>query len=246
VALALALALALEDPLIPTGAPVRAGVHRVADALAAGGARVERHSPLPPDLTEAPTLCTQLLLSSSVVRFPLETAEAYAQLRPHAAGLRADDRSLDAARLRGMVFSHRDWIEANSRRGWRELFAEFDVVVCPITPTPAGAGAAVLGRGGEEVALGPRDLEHRLLDEVVATLEVDAVLVEVDQVHEVRRGAIRALAPQPVAHDLRGLNVVGHRRARGLRGEALGEFPGLGGRVLEGTLAGSLVEGDQL
>jgi amidase len=44
--------------------------------------------------------------------------------------------------LRGMVFSHRDWIEANSRRelhrhGWRQLFAEFDAVVCPITPTPA-------------------------------------------------------------------------------------------------------------
>lgn len=41
-----------------------------------------------------------------------------------------------------MVFSHRDWLEANNRReihrhGWRRLFAEFDAVVCPITPTPA-------------------------------------------------------------------------------------------------------------
>jgi amidase len=41
-----------------------------------------------------------------------------------------------------MVFGHRDWIEANNRRelhrhGWRQLFAEFDAVVCPITPTPA-------------------------------------------------------------------------------------------------------------
>ncbi|MFD9465542.1 amidase [Streptomyces sp. NPDC060027] len=126
-------------PLIPTGSAVRAGVNRVAEALVDEGARVERHSPLLPDLTEAAMIYTQLLFSSSVARFPVEE---YERLRTRAAGLSADDRSLDAARLRGMVFSHRDWIEANSRRevhrhGWRRLFAEFDAVVCPITPTPA-------------------------------------------------------------------------------------------------------------
>ncbi|MEU8132493.1 amidase [Streptodolium elevatio] len=128
-----------EHPLIPTGAAVRAGVNRVADALADGGAHVERHSPLLPDLAESGTLYTQLLFSGSVARFPVE---AYEQLRTRAAGLSADDRSLDAARLRGMVLTHRDWIAVNTRRelhrhGWRELFAEFDAVVCPITPTPA-------------------------------------------------------------------------------------------------------------
>ncbi|MEU5540358.1 amidase [Streptomyces sp. NPDC020362] len=128
-----------EHPLIPTGSAVRAGVNRVADALVDGGARVERHSPLLPDLTEAAMLYTHLLFSSLVARFPVE---AYEQLRTRAAGLGADDQSLDAARLRGMVLSHRDWIEANGRRelhrhGWRQLFAEFDAVACPITPTPA-------------------------------------------------------------------------------------------------------------
>jgi Asp-tRNA(Asn)/Glu-tRNA(Gln) amidotransferase A subunit family amidase len=49
---------------------------------------------------------------------------------------------LDAAGLRAMVCSHRDWIEANDHReqhrhDWRRFFAEFDAVVCPITPTPA-------------------------------------------------------------------------------------------------------------
>jgi amidase len=128
-----------EHPLIPTGSAVRAGVNRVAEALVASGARVERHSPLLPDLSEAAMLYTQLLFSGSVARFPVE---AYEQLRTRAAGLSADDQSLDAARLRAMVFSHRDWMEANSRRelhrhGWRQFFAEFDAVVCPITPTPA-------------------------------------------------------------------------------------------------------------
>ncbi|WP_406150962.1 amidase [Streptomyces sp. NBC_01012] len=128
-----------SHPLIPTGAAVRAGVNRVADALDDGGARVVRHSALLPDLAEAGLLYTELMFSGSTARFPVE---AYEQLRTRAAGLSAQDRSLSAARLRGMVFSHRDWMEANNRRelhrqGWRRLFAEFDAVVCPITPTPA-------------------------------------------------------------------------------------------------------------
>ncbi|GAA3545548.1 amidase [Nonomuraea rosea] len=128
-----------EHPLLPTGSAVRAGVNRVAAALADGGARVERHSPLLPDLAEAARLYMQLLISGSVARFPIESLE---QLRTRVAGLSADDQSLDSVRLRGMVFSHRDWMEANNRRevhrhGWRRLFAEFDAVVCPITPTPA-------------------------------------------------------------------------------------------------------------
>ncbi len=128
-----------EHPLIATGSAVRAGVHRVADALADGGARVARHSPLLPDLAEGATLYMQLLISGSIARFPLDSDE---QLRARVAGLSPDDESLDAVRLRALLFSHRDWLEANHRRevhrhGWRQLFAEFDVVVCPITPTPA-------------------------------------------------------------------------------------------------------------
>lgn len=125
-----------EHPLLPTGAAVRAGVHRVAAALADGGARVERHSPLLPDLTEAATLSMQLLISGSVARFPTGSYEQ------RVAGLSADDRSLEATRLRAMAFSHRDWMEADRRRElhrhlWRRLFTAFDAVVCPITPTPA-------------------------------------------------------------------------------------------------------------
>ncbi|MFJ9307495.1 amidase [Streptomyces cyaneofuscatus] len=128
-----------EHPLLPTGAAVRAGVGRVADALVGGGVRVERGSPLLPDLAEAGLIYMQLLASGSSAGFP---QARYEELRSRAAGLAEHDRSLDAARLRGTVLSHRDWIEVNNRReahrhGWRGLFAEFDAVVCPITPTPA-------------------------------------------------------------------------------------------------------------
>lgn len=128
-----------EHPFIPTGSAVREGVNRVATALADGGARVDRHSPLLPDLTEAATLYMRLLVSGSVARFPVESLD---QLRTRVAGLSAHDQGLDSVRLRAMVCSHHDWVEANTRRevhrhGWRQLFAEFDAVVCPITPTPA-------------------------------------------------------------------------------------------------------------
>jgi amidase len=132
--------LIIEDhPLIATGSAVRAGVNRVAEALVDEGARVERRSPLLPDPTEAATLYMLLMLSNAATSL---SVDVYAQLRTRAAALSAHDRSLDAARLRGMVLSHRDWVEANNRRelhrqGWRQLFAEFDAVVCPITPTPA-------------------------------------------------------------------------------------------------------------
>ncbi|MET8797221.1 amidase [Nocardia sp. NPDC004568] len=132
--------LVLEDhPLIPTGSAVRAGVNRVAEALVDEGAHVERRSPLLPDPTEAATIYMLLMMSNAAASLP---AEVYEQLRTRAAALNTDDRSLDAARLRGMVLGHRDWVEANNRRelhrhGWRRLFAEFDAVVCPITPTPA-------------------------------------------------------------------------------------------------------------
>jgi amidase len=41
-----------------------------------------------------------------------------------------------------MLLSHRDWLIADGRRelhrhAWRAFFADFDVVVAPITPTPA-------------------------------------------------------------------------------------------------------------
>ncbi|MGH3588370.1 MAG: amidase family protein, partial [Pseudonocardia sp.] len=124
---------------LPTGSAVRAGVRRVADALVAGGARVERHSPLLPDPAEAATIYTQLMFSGASARFPVDS---YEQLRTAVAALSPDDQGLAANRLRAMVFTHRDWKLANARRelhrhAWRQFFAEFDAVLCPITPTPA-------------------------------------------------------------------------------------------------------------
>ncbi len=128
-----------EHPLIATGSAVRAGLNRVADALGTAGVRVEWHSPLLPDLIAAATLYVELLTSHAAAGYPVQR---YEQLQIDAASMNADERGYATAWLRGPVFSHRDWVGANNRRElhrhlWRQFFARFDAIVCPITPTPA-------------------------------------------------------------------------------------------------------------
>jgi amidase len=127
------------DPLLPTASSVRTAIGRFADNLSAAGAKVERESPLLPDLADAARTYMRLLMSFMGAQEP---PEAYEKARADAARLDADDRSLGAERRRGAVLSHRDWIAADGRRAvlrqrWRELYDEFDVVVYPVTPTPA-------------------------------------------------------------------------------------------------------------
>jgi amidase len=127
------------DPSIPTSSSVRTAIGQLADRIARSGAKVARQSPLLPDQTESARLYMRLLMSSLSASFP---AEAYESMRAAAANLDAADLSLPAERTRGSAMSHRDWLIADGarvqlRQRWRELFAEFDVVLCPVMPTPA-------------------------------------------------------------------------------------------------------------
>jgi amidase len=126
-------------PSIPTASSVRAAIDRFAENLSGAGATVRRETPLLPDLAEAARLYLRMLMSVLGANFP---PEIYERSRTEAAGLDAGDRSLAAERSRGTVLSHREWIHADGERAllrqrWQDLFAEFDVVVCPVMPTPA-------------------------------------------------------------------------------------------------------------
>jgi amidase len=126
-------------PLLPTGNAVRAAIARLADNLARAGAQVARSSPLVPDLALLGRTYQTLLTGFLGADMPIEF---YDRMRQIAAGIPKDDNGLDAVGARGWVLSHRDWIWADRVRAglaerWRVLFREFDVVVCPIMPTPA-------------------------------------------------------------------------------------------------------------
>jgi amidase len=126
-------------PLVPTGTAVRTALDRLSERLVRAGVKVAHTSPLLPDLANSARLYMRLLWSGQGANYPLGL---YDETRHAAEALAPDDRSLAAERVRGAVISHRDWIVADVARArlqqqWSALFREWDVVLCPPTPTPA-------------------------------------------------------------------------------------------------------------
>lgn len=131
--------LITTDPVMPTDKPVRGAIETLGQNLQKAGVNVTRESPLLPDFAASTGLYMRMLLSFLGGGFPQDiyngAKEAVAKLPPNASGLGVE-------RLRGLVQSHRDWLQDDSARAklraqWRELFKSFDAVVCPIMPTPA-------------------------------------------------------------------------------------------------------------
>jgi amidase len=135
-------ALVLDThPLLPTANSVRAAIARLSEQLAKTGATVAHASPLLPDLARMSRTFMHLLMAFIGASVPLET---YREVQGAVAAIPPDAAGLGAERVRGMVLSHRDWLRADYvratvNRQWRELFHEWDVVVCPVMPTPAFA-----------------------------------------------------------------------------------------------------------
>jgi amidase len=128
-----------HHPLLPTANIVRSALDRIADALAAIGTRIARTSPLLPDRELMASIYTQLLMAFAAADLP---ADAYRGLQSAAATLSPDDRGVTAMRLRGSVMSHGEWIKTDRIRvgiahQWRRFFREWDVLLCPVMPTPA-------------------------------------------------------------------------------------------------------------
>jgi amidase len=126
-------------PSIGTSTVVRDALERIAQGLEKTGAKVARSSPLLPDLGHV--MRTYLILLMSIFGTDLPAA-TYDDLKKTVAGIPPHVDSTDAMRARGLVASHADWIKADRARTaidaqWRNLFREFDAVLCPVTPTPA-------------------------------------------------------------------------------------------------------------
>lgn len=128
-----------DHPLMPSSKDMRMALAELAKNLESSGASVRRHSELLPDPVEAARVYMRLLLASVATSHP---APVYDQARGLAAGIAPGDTSLAAERARGAVMSYREWIETDAirvrhRAAWAKLFTEFDVVLCPPSPTPA-------------------------------------------------------------------------------------------------------------
>lgn len=127
------------DPVMPTDSVVRGGIDRLAADLGKAGVKIEQHSDLLPDFAASTGLYMRMLMSFLGASMP---PEIYAGACVAAQAIPAGDTSLGAERLRGIAMSHRDWVIADGARArlraqWRELFRQYDAVICPIMPTPA-------------------------------------------------------------------------------------------------------------
>jgi amidase len=128
-----------SDPVLPPNQEIRDAIEKLAENLAKAGVSVTRQSPLLPDFAQSTRLYMRMLLSF-LGAFMLP--EIYAGAQAGAALLSPDDKSLPAERLRGITASHRAWVldegaRARLRAQWRELFRNFDAVICPVMPTSA-------------------------------------------------------------------------------------------------------------
>ncbi|MBV8697705.1 MAG: amidase [Bradyrhizobium sp.] len=130
-----------QHPLLPTSGSVRAALDALADRLGKHGVTVARTSPLLPDLARIGRTFVQMLSAVMAAESP---DDVYAGLKSRAAALPAEADSIAAARLRAATMSYRDWVKSDRLRigitdRWQLLFRDFDVVLCPVTPTPAFA-----------------------------------------------------------------------------------------------------------
>lgn len=128
-----------EHPLAPTGADTRAALATLAERLEGAGCKVGRSSALLPDLAKLGVTYFKLLMSFMGANIP---EGDYARARDRADALADDDTGLQAAGARGLVLSHRDWVHCDRVRAaiahqWRLFFRDWDVVLCPVTPTAA-------------------------------------------------------------------------------------------------------------
>ncbi len=130
-----------NHPLCPTAASVQAALDHLANRLGQIGVAVAHTSPMLPDLSELTRRHVELIAAGRSADLSVEIRQ---RVENAAKGLPADADWFVAARLHGIVESHRDWILANRATGRprqqvRKLFKSFDVVLCPPMPTPAFA-----------------------------------------------------------------------------------------------------------
>lgn len=123
-----------QHPLIPTQAAIRTRLNAVADDLARAGCTVGREAPGLPDLRMVARVFGRLLLSFAGADMPQDAYDALRAMTP------AGEDDPHAA----LTLSHRDWIAADRQRTWirhlwRQVFTDWDVVLCPVMPTTAFA-----------------------------------------------------------------------------------------------------------
>ena len=133
------VALWCDETDCPIDDSVRSALESSVNALRKAGVRVDDKPRLPFNLTDSFQIYLRLL-------WPLMFAGVpdlqFDQLVEHAVKFAPDDQHLMARFHRQSTARHRDWLRANEARAryraaMAEFFTRYDVLLMPVTPTPA-------------------------------------------------------------------------------------------------------------
>jgi amidase len=129
----------LDDPGCPIDRAVMQRYQATVDALRKAGATVNERARPGFDFADAHRTYLSLLYAATSAGVPPDQFQQFAET---ANQLAPGDESPLARYARGTTQRHRDWLVVNEMRQrlrlrWAELFQEYDVLLCPITPTAA-------------------------------------------------------------------------------------------------------------
>jgi amidase len=131
------VALWSDDADFPVESAVRACLEEAGDHLEAAGVVVDRDARPAFRLADAERVAFALWVASTTA-----STDGFAGLVEAAAALDTGDDRLAARRLRAEALRHHDWVALDGERrrlarAWMALLAEYDVVVCPVSPVVA-------------------------------------------------------------------------------------------------------------
>ncbi|NOX50219.1 MAG: amidase [Gammaproteobacteria bacterium] len=129
------------EPLAPVDDEISTRSEELAQLLEQEGAKVSRNARPQVDSLEVVMAQVNLMQAVNMAGIP---PELYAQNKKLAASFAADDMSMDAIFARAAVLSHNDWVNYDRQRvamrfAWNRFFADWDVLICPISATVAFA-----------------------------------------------------------------------------------------------------------
>jgi len=135
----LRVAVWADDERAPVAAEVAERAEMVGRMLSEQGATVSFEAR--PDIDIDSSFETYHALLSGVMAAGADD-EARSEARQQAATLSPDDRSWAANAVRFSALDHAQWLQMNNRRTqlrqqWNAFFDDWDVLICPITATPA-------------------------------------------------------------------------------------------------------------
>ncbi len=135
----LRIAAWIDDPVCPVDRSVGERLQSLLDSLAKAGATINGKARPDIDPRRAFATFVRLLMAVMATGFP---EHVLANFLEDAKLLDSKDTSFAANSAIGATMNHRQWLSANEARNhirarWTEFFRDYDILLCPITPTAA-------------------------------------------------------------------------------------------------------------